>query len=62
MWLKYLGLSGPNGEKQNEVREYTEEEAKMLLHIWPSHFVKASEDEIPKPKKSNKQAEPKNTK
>lgn len=48
MFLKYLGTSGPNGERKNEVREYTEEQAKSYLHLWPSHFVKASEDEISK--------------
>lgn len=47
MWLKYLGFSGPNGEQKDEIREYSEEEGKTLLHIFPHHFVIPTPDEIP---------------
>ncbi|MBA4541974.1 hypothetical protein H1164_03530 [Thermoactinomyces daqus] len=62
MWLKYLGHSGPNGEEKNEVREYKDEYAEYLLHSWPNHFVKASDDEIPQKARQNKKAEVKATK
>lgn len=52
MWLKYLGLFGPNGEKENEVREYPEDVAESYLHIWFTHFVKATDEEIEKVKSS----------
>jgi hypothetical protein len=48
MWLKYIGVSGPNGEQKNEVREYTDQQAKSFLNLWPDHFVKVNDDEIPK--------------
>lgn len=50
MWLKYIGISGPDGEQKNEIREYADEQAKSFLHLWPNHFVKANDDEIPKKK------------
>lgn len=47
MHLKFVGLSGPNGERENEIREYPEEEAILLLRLWSTHFVKPHPDEIP---------------
>lgn len=65
MYLKFKGISGPNGERENEIRHYPEEEAGVLLTVWPTHFVKPHPDEVPtvevdetpieeKPKKSKK--------
>lgn len=57
MWLKYVGISGPDGEKQNEVREYKDEMGQYLLQSWPHHFVEAKETEIP-PQGSKKRTKP----
>lgn len=58
--LRFLGASGPNGEKKDEVRDYPEDVTQMYLQTWPNNFELLGE--VQERKKADKKARSKDEK